>query len=184
MTMVEALQKSISQFLQRWLGLPRSLSIDLYGQSTNPHFLFSGLVEEFKAASAGNLVKIGREWQVQEAVNRAKAWLRHKTLVERRWFRMRYEQRWWKNATARWSACKQGGPGPGREHVESCKITWAELWRAEPQRIKFLIQLIYDVLPSHANLHTWGLTDTPAWKLCQRRGTMAHILSSCLTCPL
>lgn len=122
MTMVEALQKSISQFLQSWLGLPRSLSIDLYSQSTNLHFLFSGLVEEFKVtwsrevmmcrdsadawvASAGVLVKIGREWQAQEAVNRAKAWLRHKTLVERRWFRMRYEQRWWKNATARWSAC-------------------------------------------------------------------------------
>lgn len=52
MTMVEALQESISQFLQRWLGLLLSLSIDLYGQSTNLHFLFSGLVEEFKVTQS------------------------------------------------------------------------------------------------------------------------------------
>ncbi|XP_028316518.1 uncharacterized protein LOC114471795 isoform X5 [Gouania willdenowi] len=65
------------------------------------------------------------------------------------------------------------------EHAEARKLTWAELWRAEPLRTKFLIQSVYDVLPSLANLHTWGLADTPECKLCQRRGTLEHILSCC-----
>lgn len=46
------------------------------------------------------------------------------------------------------------------EHVEPRKITWAKLWRAEPLWTKFLIQSVYDVLPSPANLHTWGLANT------------------------
>lgn len=63
------------------------------------------------------------------------------------------------------------------EHAESRKITWAELWKAEPSRIKFLVQSVYDVLPSPASLHTWGLVYTPECKLCQKRGTLEHILS-------
>lgn len=65
------------------------------------------------------------------------------------------------------------------EQVDPRRITWAELWKAEPLRIKFLVQSVYDVLPSPANLHTWGLADTPECKLCQKRGTLEHILSSC-----
>lgn len=67
----------------------------------------------------------------------------------------------------------------GMDSVGACRITWAELWNAEPSRIKFLIQSVYDVLPSLANLHTWGLVDTPECKLCQKRGTQEHILSCC-----
>ncbi|RXN22985.1 reverse transcriptase [Labeo rohita] len=96
---VEALEKSISQFLRRWLGLPRSLSsIALYGHSTKLHLPLSGLSEEFKVArsrevlmyrdsrdtkvtAAGILVKTGRKWQAQEAVTKAEVQLRHKTLV-------------------------------------------------------------------------------------------------------
>ena len=98
-TTVEALEKTISQFLRRWLGLPRSLSsIAFYGHSNKLHLPFSGLTEEFKVtrsrevmmyrdsadvkvASAGIIVKTGRKWQAQEAVSRAEARLRHKTLV-------------------------------------------------------------------------------------------------------
>uniref|UniRef100_A0A3B3RKF3 Uncharacterized protein n=1 Tax=Paramormyrops kingsleyae TaxID=1676925 RepID=A0A3B3RKF3_9TELE len=54
-----------------------------------------------------------------------------------------------------------------------------ELWRSEPQRIKFLIQSVCDVLPSSTNLHRWGLADTPACQLRQKRGTLEHILSCC-----
>ncbi|RXN38269.1 reverse transcriptase [Labeo rohita] len=86
---VEALEKSISQFLRRWLGLPRSLSsIALYGHSTKLHLPLIGLSEEFKVArsrevlmyrdsrdtkvtAAGILVKTGRKWQAQEAVTKA-----------------------------------------------------------------------------------------------------------------
>lgn len=58
-------------------------------------------------------------------------------------------------------------------------MTWAELWKAEPQRIKFLIQAVYDVLPSPSNLHIWGKVESPACPLCSRRGTLEHILSCC-----
>lgn len=56
---------------------------------------------------------------------------------------------------------------------------WGDLWWAEPHRIKFLVQAVYDVLPSPSNLHTWGLVDTPGCALCQRKGTLEHILSCC-----
>ncbi len=36
---------------------------------------------DVKVASAGILVKTGRKWQAQEAITRAEARLRHKTLV-------------------------------------------------------------------------------------------------------
>ena len=39
------------------------------------------------------------------------------------------------------------------------KVTWADLWKSELHRVKFLIQAVYDVLPSPGNLHTWGKTD-------------------------
>lgn len=32
------------------------------------------------------------------------------------------------------------------------KITWNDLW-TEPQRIKFLVQAVYEVFPSQSNLH-------------------------------
>ncbi|XP_026079824.1 uncharacterized protein LOC113057031 [Carassius auratus] len=219
---VEVLEKSISQFLRKWLGLPRSLSsIALYGHSTKLHLPLSGLSEEFKVtrsrevlmyrdskdtkvAAAGILVKTGRKWQAQEAVTKAEARLRHKTLVgsvamgraglgcfpkprydlahgkERRKLiqdEIRAEveeERYTKMA----SMSKQGA-WTRWEHADPRRITWAELWKAEPFRIKFLVQSVYDVLPSPANLHTWGLADTPECKLCKKRGTLEHILSSC-----
>ncbi len=48
-----------------------------------------------------------------------------------------------------------------------------------PQRIKFLIQGVYDVLPSPSNMCTWGKIDKPACPLCSKVGTLEHILSSC-----
>ena len=74
---------------------------------------------------------------------------------------------------------KQQGAWTRWENVVDRKVTWAELWKAEPHRIKFLIQAVYDVLPSPSNLHTWGLAETPACPLCSKRGTLELILSSC-----
>ena len=31
--------------------------------------------------------------------------------------------------------------------------TWADIWQYEPLRLKFLLRLVYDLLPSPANLH-------------------------------
>lgn len=60
------------------------------------------------------------------------------------------------------------------EHVAGHKITWSDLWKAEPHHFKFLVQSVYDVLPSPANLFTWGLTDSPFCQLCQKRIIRAY----------
>ena len=73
---------------------------------------------------------------------------------------------------------KQQGAWTRWENGVDRKVTWAELWRAEPHRIKFLFQAVYNVLPT-TNLHTWGLAETPACPLCSKRGTLGQILSSC-----
>ena len=74
---------------------------------------------------------------------------------------------------------KQQGAWTRWENVVDRKVTWAELWKAESHRIKFLFQAAYNVLPSPTNLHTWGLGETPACPLCSKRGTLELILSSC-----
>ena len=37
------------------------------------------------------------------------------------------------------------------------------------------------MLPSSANQHTWGHSEDPSCKLCGRRGSLEHVLSSCQT---
>ena len=52
-------------------------------------------------------------------------------------------------------------------------LSWADIWQYEPLRS------VYDVLPSPVNLCQWNLTDNPNCRLCEKRGTLDHILSSC-----
>lgn len=65
------------------------------------------------------------------------------------------------------------------ELVTGTQITWADLWKIEPHQFKFLVQSVYDVLPSPSNLFSWGLAKMPQCQLCQGKGTLEHILSSC-----
>ena len=96
---MESLEKTISQFLRRWLGLPRSLSsIALYSKATKVQLPLNSVVEEFKitrarevmlyrdskdtrVSSAGIVVKTGRKWSAKEAVQRAEARLQHSVIV-------------------------------------------------------------------------------------------------------
>lgn len=93
MTTVESLERKISGFLGKWLGLPCSL------RTTNTlQMPFSGLTEEFKVArtsevlqyrdsrdckvsTAGIEVRTGRKWKAEKAVVVAESCLRQKTLV-------------------------------------------------------------------------------------------------------
>lgn len=54
-----------------------------------------------------------------------------------------------------------------------------ELWRSEQHRIEFLIQSVYDLLPSPSNLLHWGWAETPLCSLCQKAGSLEHILNCC-----
>ncbi|XP_035688709.1 LOW QUALITY PROTEIN: uncharacterized protein LOC118424272 [Branchiostoma floridae] len=222
MTMVEQLERTISRFLRKWLGLPRSLSnIALYGRSTKLQLSLSGLTEEFKVtrarevlmyrdssdskvSSAGIHVRTGRKWKAQEAVDQAEARLRHSVLVgsvavgraglgscpKPRYDKVSGKEKRQKiqdeirageeeDRRCRMVGMRKQGAWTRWEHADSRKVTWPELCRAEPSRIKFLISSVYDVLPSPANLHVWGLAETPSCQLCQRRGTLEHILSCC-----
>ncbi len=183
---MEALERTISQSLRRWLWLPRSLSsVALYGHSNKLQLPFRGLVEEFKVTrarevmmyrdssdikviSAGILVKTGRKWQAQGAVDRAEARLRHSTLVgtmavgrsglgsfpkpqydraqgkEKRQLiqdeiRAEVEEERYNKAVG----MGKHGAWTRWEHAEAGKITWSELWKEEPLHIKFLIQSVY-----------------------------------------
>ena len=60
-------------------------------------------------------------------------------------------------------------------------LTLADIWHYEPLRIKFLLRSVYDLLPSPANLHRWGLVEDPICHLCDKPGIMQHALSSCQT---
>ena len=64
------------------------------------------------------------------------------------------------------------------ESVQSRKITWTDLWKLAPHRIKFLVQAVY-VLPTPTNLMTWGKAESPNCTLCGKPGNLEHILSSC-----
>lgn len=54
------------------------------------------------------------------------------------------------------------------------KVTWAELWKANPNHIKFLIHYAYDVLPSQSNLHRWGKPEMPACPVLQAWNLGVH----------
>ncbi|KAI4893046.1 hypothetical protein NFI96_026080, partial [Prochilodus magdalenae] len=215
-TTVEGFEKKVTQYLRRWLGLPRSLSnIALYGRKTKLQLPFNSLTEEFKVirarevllyrdsidkvAAAGIEVRTGRKWRAQEAVDQAEARLRHSVLVGTVAVgragignkpRPLYNQVQGKvqdevragveeALTSQMVGMRQQGAWMRWEQALDRKITWSELWKAQPHQIKFMVQSVYDVLPSPSNLFCWGLAETPACPLCQRRGSLEHILSCC-----
>lgn len=57
------------------------------------------------------------------------------------------------------------------------KVTWTELCRINPFCISLLLWSMYDTLPTPSNLHRWELREKPLCRLCEKRGTMAHILA-------
>ncbi|XP_031136520.1 uncharacterized protein LOC116036966, partial [Sander lucioperca] len=219
---VEGFERRVSNYLRRWLSLPRSLSsIALYGNKNKLTLPINSLSEEFmvtrarevlqyreskdpRVSQAGIEVRTGRKWRAHEAVDHAESRLRHKEMVgsvaisraglgstptthynklkgkERRDLVQKEvragveEQR-----ASQMVGLRQQGAWTRWEDAMERKISWAELWRAEPYRIKFLIQSVYDTLPIPSNLFCWGKAETPACTLCRGRGTLEHILSSC-----
>nr|AAN12398.1 polyprotein [Tetraodon nigroviridis] len=157
-----------------------------------------------KVALAGIEVRTGRRWRAQEAVDQAESRLHHKELVgavatgraglgttptthlsrlkgkERRdQVQLEVRASIEEQRASQWVGLRQQGAWTRWEEAMARKISWPELWRAEPLRIRFLIQSVYDVLPSPSNLFLWGKVESPSCPLCQGRGTLEHILSSC-----
>ncbi|XP_075343502.1 uncharacterized protein LOC142401936 [Odontesthes bonariensis] len=172
---------------------PRAREVLLYRDSS-----------DIKVSSAGIEVRTGRKWCAQEAVNQAESRLRHSELVgtvatgraglgsnprpsynkakgkERRQLIQEEVRAGVEEARcSRTVGMRQQGAWTRWEEAAARKVSWTDLWRSEPHRIKFLIQSVYDVLPSPSNLHRWGLAENPLCPLCQKAGTMEHILSCC-----
>lgn len=48
------------------------------------------------------------------------------------------------------------GAWAGWEGTLEMKLSWSEIWHAEPHQIKFIVQAVYDLLPNPANRYIWG----------------------------
>ncbi|KAJ8259532.1 hypothetical protein GJAV_G00170420 [Gymnothorax javanicus] len=66
------------------------------------------------------------------------------------------------------------------EGVEKRKLIWSELWGMESNRLSFVVQATYDVLPSPTNQQLW-LGKDPSLPLCTTPATLKHILVGCRT---
>ncbi|XP_029958217.1 uncharacterized protein LOC115396474 [Salarias fasciatus] len=156
-----------------------------------------------KVSNAGVEVKTGRKWSAEKSVQQAESRLHFTRLVGavtrgRACFgslptrnvapKGNQEQQQVQQEVRAGLEEKRGSNSLGMskqgawlrwESANQRRVTWADLWRAEPQRIKFLIQAVHNVLPSPANLHTWGLAESPSCAMCSKRGSLEHILSSC-----
>ncbi len=74
---------------------------------------------------------------------------------------------WQQGAWTRWESTLQ------------CRITWANILQADFHQAHFLVQAVYDALPSPANLHVWEKSETPSCLTFSGRGSLDHLLSSC-----
>lgn len=171
----------------------RSRELLQYRESSDP-----------RVALAGIEVRTGRKWRAAEAVDIAVSRLQQRVIVgavaqgraglgssrtpnyykaqgkEKRSLileevRAGVEEK----RTSQVVQLRQQGAWTRWEQAVARKVTWNELWKAEPQWIKFLIRAVCNVLPSPSNLFTWGKVETPGCLLCQKRGTLEHILSCC-----
>ena len=65
------------------------------------------------------------------------------------------------------------------ESAKDRAVIWSNLKHIEPKKLSFLIKVVYNVLPTPINLHTWGLTIS---NQCTEGGINAnfkHIFSGC-----
>ena len=67
------------------------------------------------------------------------------------------------------------------DKIDRRKVSWSEFWKIDFSRTKFLVKIVYDLLPSPANLQVWGKTETSNCPLCPEKGSLQHILRSCTT---
>jgi hypothetical protein len=109
-----------------------------------------------------------RQWQKSKGKERRDMVLNEVRKVEENTRRTKAVELGQQGAWTRWT-------------VPERRLTWADIWKMEPLRIKFLIRAVYDTLPTPTNLTRWGLTEDTTCKLCGGSGTLSHILSGCKT---
>ena len=154
---------------------------------------------------AGIETRTSRKWSATEAVKQAENTLKHKdivgvTAVGRQGIGATNTVLWSRSDQKERRALIQSEVRRAEEHARQAravemgaqgawttwnttdrKLTWGDIWKYEPLRFYFLLRSVYDLLPSPANLCRWGLTTDPKCSLCDKPGTLEHVLSSCST---
>ena len=149
---------------------------------------------------AGIETRTSRKWSATEAVKQTENTLRHKEIVgvtavgrqgigQQTQFsvepiRPKGEVRSKESrGTYKTSKGRRDGSTGSMDHVEHHRqeLTWGDIWKYEPLWFSFLLRSVYDLLSSPANLCRWGLTTDPKCSLCDKPGTLEHVLSSCST---
>ena len=222
MTTVESLERRVSSYLRKWLGLPKCLSsAALYGKTNTLQLPFKGLKEEFmvtrtrealqyrdskdpKVATAGIEIRTGRKWDAKRELQIAEERLRHKAIVGtvakgrsglgyhpsikipnagckeyHQLLQGEVRAGMEESRLSTMVALGQQGAWTKWQDVVQRKILWADFWRPNFYSTTFLIQAVYDTLPSPANLNIWGIKENTSCPLCEGRGTLQHILSNC-----
>lgn len=130
---VEILEQNISRFLRRWLGLPQfPSSIALYGHSTKMQLPISSLSEELMVTRTRELIMFRDSSEMKVA-----------TGIQVKTGRMWKAQDGVDRASCGIMPKSENSPGQSSGN-------------SNPSTIKFLIQSVYNVLPSPSNLQRWG----------------------------
>ena len=223
-TIVEKMERKITGHLRRWLGVPQSFSsVGLYSAGSKSQLPLKALTEEYKATkarqfmmiqectdnkvkNAGIILKTGRKWKVEQAVQQATERLEHQDIIgttttgrqglgcvtrsswkradkaERRHLiqgEVRQEEERTRQTLA--VSMRKQGAWLHWEGVRYEKLSWGKIWQMEARELSFKLKSVYDVLPSPSNLCLWGLKEDPNCKLCGKPANLEHVLSSCRT---
>ena len=157
-------------------------------------------------AKAGVREKTGRIWNASSEAENAEGRLQHKAIIgsvavgkqglghssSPQWFNastkekhslIQQEVRASEEAkrVVKSASMKQQGAWLNWDGTQDRKLSWPELWSYNRNSIKFLLQSVYDILPSPVNLSIWGIKENPSCVLCGKFANLEHILSSCAT---
>ena len=187
-TTVEALERITSRHLRKWLGVPLSFtSIGLYGKTIKLQLPLSSRVEEFKdVKQAENTLKhkdiVGVTAVARQGIGATNTVLWSQLGQKERRALFQSEVRRAEEHARQARAVEMGAQGAWTTwNTTDRKLTWGEIWKYEPLRFSFLLRSVHDLLPLSANLCRWGLTADPQCSLCDKPGTLEHVLSSCST---
>lgn len=181
----EDLERKISPHFRRWFGLPRSpSSITLYGHSNKLQLPLRSWEVEFKVTRTREAARSwnrGEDWEemAPEAVQQVVRVVTHgrvglgsfptsQTYIAKGKEKSRLVQGKVRAAiekrSCRMVAIGQQGTWTRWDNILERKVTWVELWKAEPRS---------------SSLSRWGVTCFPASQISTRRAKLRHRHACC-----
>ena len=155
-------------------------------------------------SEAGMVLRSGRKWSVKNSAYEAESRVKHKEIVGttamgRRGLDVTGVKRWSKadrgerrsmiqNEVREVEEDKRKARSVGMakqcawtkwESITPRNVKWGDVLKTEPFRLQFMLKSVYDLLPTPVNLKKWKMREEDTCYLCQKRGTLQHILSGC-----